>query len=63
MYSCPAYNCYCNLRNQKTENIKNENFSDVTFHGQKCETVTLLFIYSKALFELIIDGYGAVILL
>ena len=24
-------------------------------HGQKCETVTLLFIYSKALFEYIID--------
>ena len=23
-------------------------------HGQKCETVTLLFIYSKALFELVI---------
>ena len=22
-----------------------------TFHGQKCETVTLLFIYFKALFE------------
>ena len=32
-------------------------------HGQKCETVTLLFIYSKALFEEIIDQYGAVILL
>ena len=33
------------------------------FHGQECETVTLLFIYSKALFEQIIDQHGAVILL
>ena len=32
-------------------------------HGQKYETITLLLIYSKALFELIIDQYGAVILL
>ena len=24
---------------------------DIEMHGQKCETVTLLFIYSKALFE------------
>ena len=32
-------------------------------HGQKCETVNLLFIYSKAFFELIIHQYGAVILL
>ena len=23
----------------------------IAFHGQKCETVTLLLIYSKALFE------------
>ena len=32
-------------------------------HGQKCETVTLLFIYSMGLFEYIVDQYGAVILL
>ena len=32
-------------------------------HRQKCETVTSLFINSKALFEQIIDQYGAVILL
>ena len=27
-------------------------------HGQKCETVTSLFIYSKALFEYMIDHYN-----
>ena len=31
-------------------------------HGQKCETVTLLFIYSEALLNQIVDQYGAVIL-
>ena len=33
-------NTFCEISMQKE-----------TMHGQKCETVTLLFIYSKALFE------------
>ena len=54
----------------KGEQKSNTQFDDVIKcftaeykQGQKCETVTLLFIYSNEPFEYIIDQYGGVILL
>ena len=42
---------------------KLKSLSDRSRNGQECETVALLLIYSKTLFDQIIDQYGAVILL
>ena len=52
--NCVPYGDHTSLRKQTIfcgNKAKDRLFSQPTTHGQKCDTVTLLFIYSKALFE------------